>query len=123
MIRGTVNAKHEGTLQLRVRGPVGIELAIDFVIDTGLSAPVTLSTTDISTLGLTRISTSYAVLADGSVSHFGVFAAEVFWAGAWRPVLVSGMGGEALIGMGILAGHSLLMEIKPGGNVEISALP
>lgn len=43
------------------------------------------------------------MLADGSVRHFDVYAAEVEWDGAWRPVLVSALGDEVLLGMRLLA--------------------
>ena len=35
MIRGIVNALHEAVVPIRLRGPNGIELDIDAIVDTG----------------------------------------------------------------------------------------
>lgn len=123
MIRGTVNSQREAMLRLRVRGPGGVEMDFDAVIDTGFSASLTLPAAGISALGLVRQSNSWAVLADGSVRHFGLFAAEVEWDGTWRTVLVSAVGDEVLAGMGLLADHELRVAVRPGGAVEVVAIP
>jgi predicted aspartyl protease len=70
-----------------------------------------------------RQSSGGAVLADGSVRQFEIYAADVEWDGAWRPVLVSAVGDEALVGMRLLAGHELRIEFVPGGAVAIARLP
>jgi predicted aspartyl protease len=77
----------------------------------------------VTALGLVRQSSSGAVLADGSFRQFDVYAAEVEWDGVWRPVLVSAVGDEELLGMRLLAGHELRMKVVPGGSVEIAPLP
>jgi len=63
------------------------------------------------------------VLADGSVRQFDIFAAEVAWAGTWRAVLASAVGNESLLGMRLMAGHKLVVEVVPGGLVDIIPLP
>lgn len=123
MIQGVVNSRYEGVVRLRLRGPAGVEAEIETVIDTGLSALMALSPGDIALLGLVGVSASYAYLADGSVIRFNVYGAEVLWESMWHAILVSAMGGESLLGMGMLAGHSLRMDIVPGGPVEIASLP
>jgi clan AA aspartic protease len=123
MIRGTVNSRREAILNLRVRGPGGVVMDFDAVIDTGFSASLTLPATAIAALGLVRQSTSRAVLADGTVRYFGMFAAEVEWDGSWRAVLVSGVGDDVLVGMNLLADHELRVAVRPGGVVEVAAIP
>jgi len=123
MIRGVVNARHEAVVGLRVRGPVGGELDFDAVIDTGFTGSLTLPSAAVTALGLVRQSGGSVVLGDGSVRHFDVFAAEVEWDGNWRPVLVSAIGDEVLVGMRLLAGHELRVAVVPGGPVEISPIP
>jgi hypothetical protein len=63
------------------------------------------------------------MLADGSVRQFEIFAAEVAWVGGWRPVLISAVGAEALLGMRLLADHELQVAVVPGGVVTITPLP
>jgi predicted aspartyl protease len=123
MIRGTVNARHEAVVRLRVRGPGGVESDEDVIVDSGFTASLTLPVTKVSALGLARQSGGTAVLADGSVRQFDIFAAEVAWGGTWRAVLVSAVGNESLLGMRLLAGHRLVVEVVPGGLVEILPLP
>jgi predicted aspartyl protease len=85
MIRGTVSARLEAVIPLRVRGPGGAELDFDAVIDTGFTSSLTLPSTAVTALALVRQSSSAATLGDGSVRHFDVYAAEVEWDDNWRP--------------------------------------
>jgi predicted aspartyl protease len=123
MIQGVVNARHEAVVRLRVRGPGGVESNVEMIVDSGFTSSLTLPMAMVTALGLARQSGGTGVLADGSVSQFDIFAAEVEWGSAWRAVLVSAIGKEALLGMGLMAGHKLLVEVVPGGLVEISPLP
>ena len=123
MIRGVVNARHEAVVRLRVRGPGGVEADVDVIVDSGFTASLTLPVTMVTALGLARQSGGTAVLADGSVRQFDICAAEVAWGGTWRAVLVSAVGNEPLLGMRLLAGHRLAVELVPGGSVEILPLP
>lgn len=123
MIRGTVNARLEALIRLRVRGPGGAELNMDTVVDSGFTSSLTLPSAAVASLGLARQSGGSVVLGDGSIRSFAVYAAEVEWDGNWRPVLVSGIGSEVLMGMRLLAGHALRVAVVPGGAVEIEPLP
>lgn len=123
MIRGIVNARREAIVQLRVRGPGGVELNVDAVVDSGFTASLTLPATTVAALGLVRQSVGGAVLADGSVRQFDIYAAEAAWDGNWRPVLVSVVGNEVLLGMRMLADHELRIAVVPGAVVEITPLP
>lgn len=123
MIQGVVNARHEAVVRLRVRGPGGVESDADAIVDSGFSSSLTLPMAMVTALGLARQSGGIAVLADGSFRHYDIFAAEAEWGGTWRAVLVSAVGNEPLLGMRLLAGHKLVIEVVPGGLVEISPLP
>jgi clan AA aspartic protease len=123
MIVGGVNARWEAVVRLRVRGPSGAEAAVEAVIDSGFTGSLALPNSLVAGLGLTRQATGSAVFADGSSRPFDIFAAEVEWDGAWRAVLVSAVGDEPLLGMRLLAGHVLTVEVVPGGAVEITPLP
>ena len=122
MIRGVVNAGHEAVVTIRVRGPVGLALDLDAVVDSGFTASLTLPVATADELGLARLSGSGAVMADGTVLDFDIYAAEAAWEGGWRPVLVSAIGSEVLIGMQLLAGSELRIAVVPGGAVEITPL-
>jgi predicted aspartyl protease len=106
MIVGTVNARLEAIVRLRLRGPTGIETVVDAVIDSGYTGSLTLPTAMVAALGLLRQSGGSAPLADGSTRSFDIFAAEVDWDGAWRAVLVSALGDEPLLECGSWRGTS-----------------
>jgi predicted aspartyl protease len=123
VIYGFVNPRREAVVSLRLRGPGLAELDADAVVDTGFTASLTLPISMIVALGLVRQSAGTALMADGSVSYFDIYAAEVAWQGGWRNVMVSAVGTETLIGMKLLAGSELRIEVVSGGLVEISQLP
>ena len=83
---------------------------MDVIVDSGFTASLTLPMAVVTALALARQSGGTAVLADGSVRQFDIFAAEVAWGGTWRAVLVSAVGNESLLGMRLLAGHKLVVD-------------
>ena len=123
MIRGFVDYRYQAVVRLRVRGPGGAETDVGTVIDSGFTDSLTLPAVTIAVLGLVRQTGGKAVMADGSLHPFDHYAAEVEWDGVWRPVIVSALGDEALLGMRLLAGHELRIEVVPGGVVAITPLP
>jgi clan AA aspartic protease len=123
MIRGFVNARREAIVSLRLRGPGGVELDVDAVVDSGFTSSLTLPSAIVVALGLVRQSSGGALLADGSRRRFDVYAAEVAWDGSWRPVLVSAVGEDVLLGMRLLSDHELRIAVRPGGAVQITPLP
>jgi predicted aspartyl protease len=123
VIRGVVNSRNQATLRVRLRGPGGVESDLDAIVDSGCSLTLTLPVSLAATLGLVRRTGGNARLADGSTSYFDNFSPEVSWDGVWRTVLVSALGKTPLLGMGLMAGHKLGIEVVPGGSVEIIPLP
>ncbi len=122
-MRGIVNARLEAIIRVLIRGPEGAESEFDAIIDTGFSSSLTLPAAAVSGLGLVRVSSGRAVLADGSVRQHDFYNAEVKWDGSWRGVLISTVGNEVLLGMRLLAGHDLRVSVEPGGVIEIAPLP
>ncbi len=123
MIRGVVNVRREAIVPVRIRGPSGGEMALDAVVDSGFTAALALPVAIATALGLGRQTVGGAVLADGSVRQFDIYAAEVAWGGVWQPVLVSAISDEVLLGMQLLANHEVRIAVVPGGAVEITPLP
>lgn len=123
MIRGAVNARLEAVVRLRVRGPGGAETDVDAVVDTGFTSALTLPPAVVATLGLIRQSGGSALLADGTVRPFDIYAAEIEWDGTWRPILAWVVGAETLLGLRLLAGYQLRVEAVTGGAVEITPFP
>lgn len=123
IIRGAVSDRLEAILRLRFRGPVGAVVEFDAVVDTGYSGLLTLPAAAAESLGLERGMGGRATLADGSARRFDTFIAQLEWGDEWREVVVSALGAEVLVGMRLLAGHELRVQVASGGAVEVTALP
>jgi clan AA aspartic protease len=122
MITGTVNPDREAVIQLRVRGPTGRVRTVAAVIDTGFSDELTLPPTLIAELRLTWQERGNALLADGSITHFDIYAARLAWDRHSRTVAVFAAETTPLVGMALLDGHELNAKARVGGKVTIRAL-
>ncbi|HEV3238586.1 MAG TPA: hypothetical protein VGZ25_16485 [Gemmataceae bacterium] len=77
----------------------------------------------IATLGLHWRSVDRATLADGSTCVFQVYVGKLVWDGKVRTVLVDEAGAAPLVGMRLLRGHELKMQVRARGKVTIKRLP
>lgn len=119
MIEGAVNAVHEAVVGLRLRGPSGRTRDIRAVVDTGFSRFLTLPPSMVSELRLAFSGVDRFVLADGSEVTLDVYAVTVLWDGRPRAVDVLAADTQPLLGMRLLDGHSLHMDVLDGGRVAI----
>lgn len=122
MISGHVNANPEAVVALVLLGPDGREQEIEAVLDSGFTGQITLPPWLIAELGLPQIGESSAVLADGRAIDFAVFEVAVMWNGRARMVNVDSADTDPLLGMGLLLGHEVAMQVVPGGSVSIRPL-
>jgi clan AA aspartic protease len=123
MIVGTVTSGREATIRLTVLDANGQPHDIQVVIDTGFTGSLTLPPTDIAAWGLTWRSRGRALLANGSVERFDIYAATVIWNGMPRHVLAEAANTDPLIGMALLYGYDLHIEAVDGGQVTITERP
>lgn len=126
MIEGTVNAAYEAALVLSVRGAEGRPREIEAVVDTGYNGILTLPPVLVSELALPFVTSGDATLADGSAVSFDIHAVTVDWDGHdWdghaRHVEADATETTPLVGMRLLAGHDLHVEVEHGGRVVIEA--
>lgn len=123
MIAGTVNADLEAIVPLVVLGPAGQQEPVDAVLDTGFNGYVALPPERVASLGLTWLGREQGILADGSVDLFDAYDAAVLWDGQPRRVEADAVEGSPLLGMALLQGHALRIEVVAGGGVSIVPLP
>ncbi len=121
MITGIVNANNEAVVRLRLQGPAGQEQEIEAIIDTGFNGSLTLPPSIVQALGLRRVGRGRAVLAAGLRQQFDICEVTVFWDGQPRHVETDSLSNAPLIGMTMLRGHELLIEVEDGGRVCIEA--
>ena len=95
-------------------------VAVEAIVDTGFSGQLKLPPETVESLGLMRIGESrLARLANNEVQEFDIHVATVFMDGQWRPVQVFAVPGPPLIGMAMMWGSRLSMELRDGGGVLI----
>lgn len=122
MIRGVVNARLQGIVTLQATGPSGRMLEINSVIDTGFTDFLTLSHEIIDELELDFAINVQAFLADGSEEILPMFNVTVTWDGEPRRVRAIATRGELLLGMAMLHGRRLVVEVVEGGQVAVQSL-
>ena len=122
VIRGVVDEERNAVIPLAVRVPAGAVLDLKAVIDTGFNAALSLPAVTVAAIDLPLLFETTTTLADGTVRRVNIHRAELEWDGHVWGVLVLAMGEGPLVGMRLLAGHRLMIDVEPGGAVEITAL-
>ena len=121
-MQGRVNSLLEAELTVRFYGPSGQFLDVNLVVDTGYTGRIVLPEDYIQSLGLRPLNTSFAVLADGSTVRLDTYTAEFDWFGQRLAVVVSSLGSDPLLGMTLMDGFDLRVEIRAGGEVELKPI-
>jgi len=122
MIIGIVNEYVEAIIRLVVLGSKGHEQEVDVVVDTGFDGSLSLPPAIIAALGLTYRQRGRAILADGSETVFNIYEGIVNWDGQPRRIKVDDADADPLLGMELLYGYELKIEVVEGGSVIINLL-
>ena len=122
MIRGRIHNR-EAIIELEVAGRGELPRQIEAVIDTGYNGYLTLPSHLVTVLQLPFAGHRRGTLADGSVTRLDVYLASVVWHGRLKDVLISQTAGTPLIGMSLLEGSRLAMNVVDGGAVTLEESP
>jgi clan AA aspartic protease len=123
MIIGSVNANREAIIQIAVLSDSKQIKSVKAIVDTGYTGDLMLPKAIVGELSLTFRGIQDAILGDGSLKMFEMYAGSVIWNGQVRRVEVNASETECLVGMGLLEEYKLEIEGRPGGIVKITALP
>ena len=121
MIEGAVNAELEAVVTIPLISPEGQDREIRAVVDTGFNGYLILPPTLVAELGLSVVGEGEAVLADGSEAAFDVYGVTMLWDGEPRYVETGAVGADPLVGIAMLEGHDLSIQVRDGGRVVIEA--
>ena len=117
VMRGRVASDgREAMLPLTVIGSSGILAEVEATVDTG---SLCLPPDVVRYLSVPFIGRGVAVLADGSTVETSYHRARVLWYGHERAVQVLVTEGGPLVGMSLLRGSVLTVEVSPGGEVTV----
>ena|SRR2546423_185092 len=122
MIAGAVSAYREPIIRLDARGPKGMQ-SFEAVVDTGFSDYLTMSRQTIGDLGLRYLGPTKAELADGSEVIADLYRAEALWNGRYIAIDVVAAEGPPLVGMAMMYGYNLSVDVLDGGRVILDLLP
>ena len=121
MIEGVVNATYEAVVSLSLQGAEGRPRDIEAVVDTGYTGFLTLPPALVNELGLPFAYVGRAFLANDDQVEFNVHNVTLLWDGEPRDIAADATGSTPLVGMLLLDGHSLNIEVESGGQVVIRA--
>ncbi len=121
MITGEVSADNEAVIPIKAYDADGHIVELKATIDTGFAGYLTLPATTIALLRLQHDRTETYTLGDNRDVEFDVYRATLSWDGQNRRVLVLSTESDPLIGMKILRGYVLSIDIIDGGTVHITA--
>jgi clan AA aspartic protease len=122
MMTGVVTARREAVLRLQVRNAHGQQVEVEAVIDTGFNGYLTLPADILRALSLPLHGTREAILGDGSHVMLDIYRAQALWNDQPRDIQILAAEGGALIGMSLLYGSELRMQVVDGGSVMIETL-
>ena len=122
MITGKITTNREAIIELEVIGLNQSREKVEAFIDTGFNGYLTLPNDLINYLKLQRAGSRHVTLGDGNVVVVDVYLAMVLWHGQQREVLALQADGGPLIGMSLLYGSRLELEVINNGAVTIESL-
>ncbi len=125
MQNGRVTPELQGIVEITIASPSdsNAKLSFDAVVDTGFSEFLTIPSFVVPALNLAMIDVTNIILADGSIVEAPVVEASVLWHGdKWIDIDCAVMEGGPLVGMSLLYGSRLTLDVIDGGSVSIAPL-
>jgi clan AA aspartic protease len=120
MITGIVNEEFEPIISISLRDADGKIHTQAAIVDTGFNGWLSLSSDLIAQLNLNWKRRGRAILGDGSECVFNVYEAVIVWDGDLLTIPVDEADSEPLVGMSLMEGYQLTVQVFEGGSVELS---
>jgi clan AA aspartic protease len=122
MISGRVSGNREAIISVIVHDAEGGTREVEAIIDTGFDGSLSLPPDVVADMKLPWRRRGQALLADGSTTVFDIYDAVLEWDGKLRRVAVDEANTAPLVGMELLDGFAVTLEVRPGGTVTIQQL-
>ncbi|WP_310489215.1 clan AA aspartic protease [Chamaesiphon sp. VAR_69_metabat_338] len=122
MIIGIVNADFEPIIPLSICSSDGKVYPQEAIVDTGFNGWLSLPPDLIAELTLKWKRRGRAILGDGTECVFDVYEAVLVWDGNMLTIPIDEADSEPLVGMSLMEGYQLTVQVFEGGHVELSQL-
>ena len=122
MLTGRVNRDLQASLTIEIMTPSGQPHRIEVALDTGFNGQISLPANTIRTLGLTEKSSRLAITATGDRVRLTTYYSTMMWHGEPRIIEVVEADSEPLLGMELLLGNRVTLDVLEGGPVTIYPL-
>ena len=113
----------EPRVAVSVAGGSGVARTVNATMDTGFTGWLTLPPDIIRQLGLQYRGTRTVSLANGQEWPVELYLGFISWDDRILPRLIHQSDGNPLIGMNLMTGFRLTMDIRAGGDVVIEEIP
>ena len=122
MTTGKIKDERVAIIEVEIIG-LNQRAKIEATVDTGFTDYLTLLEFLIDYLKLPRIGTRRTIIAHGRAVFLNLYLAKVIWHGKERDIEVLQTDKQPLVGMALLRGSRLTLDIVPDGDVTITPLP
>jgi clan AA aspartic protease len=123
VIRGQVTARKQAVVPLTLVDATGLLVDVQATVDTGFTGSLTLPPDLVTAMQLQYGRSSFVLLGDGSTVEISLHTATVLWDGTHRQIAILATEGTPLVGMSLLDGYQLFVDVVAGGEVRIEQRP
>ena len=122
MITGRIDDRGQAKVPLEIRARSGRFHSLEAIVDTGFSGYLTLDPEAVEQLDLRPMRTIDVSLAGNLRRTLNTFRGQVVWHHHLRTVRILEANGIPLVGMRLLAGSLLTVQVREGGQVLIEEM-
>ena len=119
---GRVNGDLQAWLTVEIVTPSGQPHPIEVALDTGFNGQIALPAITIQRLELSEESSRLAITATGDRVRLTTYYSTMMWYGEPRIIEVVEADSEPLLGMELLLGNRVTLDVLEGGPVTIYPL-
>lgn len=119
MIRGRITPELNPLVTIEIADGNGAFHPLDVILDTGFDGELALPSDVIGSLGIPHRAEVGLVLANSQRIQAYTYGGVVSWHAQQREVEIVETAGEPLLGMALLLGSRVSMDVRMGGEVLI----
>ena len=123
MMRGKVNQSGQPRVAVEMLGRDGWFRPVDFVLDTGFGGDLLLAPDTLQQLEVIEDNQIDGALATGQSIMLRSWRGTALWHDRPVGVVILEAGGEPLLGMNLLRGSRVTLDVLVDGDVAIDELP